>query len=110
MSVLESPIWFFLFIAVLYINMVYNKRKQNLKNVQKTPKYKNKIKKKNIEQFDGVGKGFGTYYPPQEKYCDNKVYPGSYLTPYDMTRSRDCECIKLCNNNNKRSKPPSEEK
>ena len=35
MSVLESPIWFFLFIAVLYINMVYNKRKRDLKNVQR---------------------------------------------------------------------------
>lgn len=100
MSFINSPIWFILFVAMVYIMFVYKKRKRNLKNVQKTRGYKKKLKKKDFEEFDGVGKGFGMYYPPQEKYCNNTVFPGSYLTPYDMTRSRDCECAKLCNNNN----------
>lgn len=107
MSFIESPIWFVLFIALIYITFLSKKRKRDLYNVQKTRSYKKKIKKqggKNVEEFDGVGKGFGTYYPPTNKYCENKVFPGSYLTPYDMTRSRDCECAKVCNNNNNNSK------
>ena len=103
MSFIESPIWFVLFVALVYITFIYKGRKRNLTNIQKTRGYKKKIKKKTvseIEEFDGVGKGFGMYYPPTNKYCENKVYPGSYLTPYDMSRSRDCECAKVCNNNN----------
>ena len=103
MSFMESPIWFVLFVALLYLTFLDKDRKRKLFNVQNTNKYKKKIKKQskndNVEQFDGVGKGFGTYYPPTNKYCENKVFPGSYLTPYDMSRSRDCECAKVCNNN-----------
>ena len=68
------------------------KRKKRLKLIQKRREYRDKIKKtkadKNTgkekevkEDFDGVGKGFSLYYPPQNKYCENKVFPGSYLTP-----------------------------
>jgi hypothetical protein len=104
MSLVDSPLWFFLFFGLIYIMFVYKKRKRDLKNIQKKQEYKSKIKenKSDVEEFDGTGKGFAMYYPPQEKYCDNKVFPGSYLTPYDMTRSRECECSKLCNNNNGR--------
>ena len=102
---MESPIWFILFVAMVYLTYVSKKRRKNLKNVQKSRKYKiKKDIKKEKELFDGTGKGFGFYYPPQEKYCENKVFPGSYLTPYDMTRSRDCECAKVCNNNSAQCK------